>query len=287
MQARLLLATVTLSVACSTSQAIDTGIGVATAVTETAINRELTGDCYSACGDGTRCNRKTGLCQRESELEMTDTVTPELTLEDRCSMVRKDLIADRERGLGEQHPAMVGYRRTLDRCDALLASTDPAARICGDFELELVALESDGFGKNHPDVVAQRALLDKCRADVAARPTSEKAADATPAGIPTVRVSEPTVGPAYSPDLIKAVIRRSKPGLAKCGTAPSDAPRGVLTFTIESNGRVKDAAYKSGGKVVAPSPWQKCVLDAIRAMEFVPPNGTITVTYPLATDAAL
>jgi hypothetical protein len=156
--------------ACSTSEAINTSIDVATAVAEAAISRELTGGCYSLCGEGTHCNRETGFCDRALPSEPIDTMTPELTLEDRCQMVRRDMIADRNRGLGEHHPAMAGYSRTLERCDNLLASSDPAARICGNFELELVALESDGFGSKHPDVVAQQALLDKCRAEVAARP---------------------------------------------------------------------------------------------------------------------
>lgn len=155
--------------ACSTSQAIDTGIGVATAVTETIGNRALFGGCYALCGEGMRCNQESGFCEASSKSQSSVEPTPELTLEDRCKMVRQDMIADRERGLGDQHPAMVGYRARLARCDELLASPDPAARPCGSFELELVALESDGFGPKHPDVVAQRALLDKCRADVAAR----------------------------------------------------------------------------------------------------------------------
>jgi hypothetical protein len=166
-----LLSVVAIAAACSTSEAINTSIDVATAVAEAAIHREISGDCYALCGDGTRCNRKTGFCERgPSKLEPTDTVAPEPRLEDRCTMVRRDMIADRNRGLGDRHPAMVGYRSTLDRCDKLLDSSDPAARICGTFELELVALESDGFGAKHPDVMAQQALLDKCRADVAARP---------------------------------------------------------------------------------------------------------------------
>lgn len=156
--------------ACSTSEAINTSIDVATAVAEAAISRELMGNCYALCGEGTRCNRETGFCERGPSPERIDTVTPEVSLEDRCQMIRRDMIADRNRGLGEHHPAMAGYSRMLERCDKLLSSSDPAARICGNFELELVALESDGFGSKHPDVVAQQALLDKCRAEVAARP---------------------------------------------------------------------------------------------------------------------
>lgn len=100
-------------------------------------------------------------------------------------------------------------------------------------------------------------------------------------GMPTVRVREPTVGPSYPPELITAVLRRSLPGVRKCREgAPSLSAHGTLTFIIESDGRVKDAAYKNGASVVTPNKSQQCVLDAIRAMEFVPPRGRVTVTYP-------
>lgn len=171
MRALLLVGGMTLAVvACTTSEAINTSIDVATAVAEAAIQREISGGCYALCDSGTRCNRQTGFCERPSAAQPIDTVVPEQSVEDRCHMLRKDMIADRNRGLGDQHPAMVGYKRMLATCDQLLASHDPAARICGNFELELVALASDGYGPKHPDVVAQQALLDKCRVDVAARP---------------------------------------------------------------------------------------------------------------------
>lgn len=35
----------------------------ASAVGATAVNRELTGECYAACTPGHACNRKTGLCE--------------------------------------------------------------------------------------------------------------------------------------------------------------------------------------------------------------------------------
>lgn len=164
------LSLLAVAAACTTSEAINTSIDVATAVAEAAIQREISGGCYALCGEGTHCNRETGFCERTTPKPGAENTIPEFTLADKCQMVRRDMIADRNRGLGDQHPAMVGYSRTLERCDKLLASTSPADRICGMFELELVALESDGFGTKHPDVVAQQALLDKCRADVAAHP---------------------------------------------------------------------------------------------------------------------
>jgi len=61
---------------------------------------------------------------------------------------------------------------------------------------------------------------------------------------------------------------------------PATAARGTLTFTIEAGGRAKEAAYKNGTDVIAPDAAQQCVLDATREMEFVPPRGRITVSYP-------
>ena len=147
---------------------------------------------------------------------------------------------------------------------------------------------SIGVASMDPKVVsaplALSAAVDSAPADsVSAIGSSAKGESGTappPRGAPTVRASEPTVGPSYSPELIKAVMRRSMPGVRDCASKASSPGRGSLTFTIEADGRVKEAAYVSGGTTVTPDAAQQCVLDAIRAMKFVPPPGRVTVSYP-------
>lgn len=39
-------------------------IGAAFGVAAAGVNRAITGDCWASCRDGTRCNRKSGLCER-------------------------------------------------------------------------------------------------------------------------------------------------------------------------------------------------------------------------------
>lgn len=105
--------------------------------------------------------------------------------------------------------------------------------------------------------------------------------------VPSVRMSETMVGPSYPPDLIKAVMRRTQPGFRKCvADVPAFGPRGTLTFTIEADGRVKNAGWMSGTEVLTPSASQQCVLDVLRAMEFPQPHGRVIVRYPWASDQA-
>lgn len=84
-------------------------------------------------------------------------------------MYRRDRIEERNRGIGDQHPAMVTLNTVLARCDQLLASQDPIVEACGVFELELTALESEGMGPQHPEVLAQADMWRSCKSDATAK----------------------------------------------------------------------------------------------------------------------
>lgn len=100
-----------------------------------------------------------------------------------------------------------------------------------------------------------------------------------------MHLREVTVGPSYPPELIHRVIRRNLGSLRRCvGDLPSLSPLGTLIFSIESDGLVQDARFENSGGSTEPNRAQQCVLEAIRAMEFVPPGGRLQVRYPMGSD---
>lgn len=158
---------VLLAASCSTQEATNAAVGAAVGVAGAAVSR-ATGGCYANCQDGTVCNPNTGLCDRTYEVPLRPDALPAPTLSERCAMYRRDRIEERNRGIGDQHPAMLTLNKVLERCDGLLASQDPVDRACGVFELELTALESEGMGPKHPEVRTQTELWASCKTEAAA-----------------------------------------------------------------------------------------------------------------------
>ncbi|NUP05336.1 MAG: AgmX/PglI C-terminal domain-containing protein [Polyangiaceae bacterium] len=122
---------------------------------------------------------------------------------------------------------------------------------------------------------------------LASRPAPEKSA--APGAIPKVRVQEPTVGPAYGPEIIQRVIRSSLKKANRCLERFADAPASkpaVLRFVIQGDGSVKQVEYLQNGKPIKPDERQSCLLGVFKGMTFpAPPGGSsITVTYPLNVD---
>lgn len=107
-------------------------------------------------------------------------------------------------------------------------------------------------------------------------------------GIPAVVVHEPTVGPAYAPELISRVIAPAKRALLRCSERHASDPAssaGTLRFTIGADGAVKKAEFVRSDIPLKPDARQECILGVVRGLAFPAPNGgSITVTYPIAAD---
>jgi outer membrane biosynthesis protein TonB len=104
--------------------------------------------------------------------------------------------------------------------------------------------------------------------------------------IPTVRVATPTVGPAYSNEVVRRVIRRERPRLRACydellARSPQLRGRGDLHFTIGPSGEVVAASFVTSA--LEDTVFEACVVEAIRGARFpVPPGGgQLEVAYPM------
>ena len=102
---------------------------------------------------------------------------------------------------------------------------------------------------------------------------------AEPSGgeLPRVRVAPVTVGPKWSPEIIKRVVRKSTPELRRCHAADPGAPAATLRFTIGTDGVVASAEALVSG-AASNHPAHACVL---RSLRFPPDMAGMTVSYPL------
>lgn len=104
--------------------------------------------------------------------------------------------------------------------------------------------------------------------------------------IPTVRVHPPTVGPAYSKDLIRRVIRRGRPALRACYDelrirSPERRGRCDLRFTIDASGGVVRPSLVT--TALADAAFEACAVAVIAGAHFPAPpgGGQLEVTYPV------
>ncbi len=126
--------------------------------------------------------------------------------------------------------------------------------------------------------LASALLLVACgpKSQVEPAPIEEPAAS-----IPSIVIEEPTVGPSYSRDLVRRVVRTHFDEIEACLATQSDpklAGKVVIAWTIELDGKPSKARVTEttvGDEVAG------CIRDAITTWEFPKPtHGALEITYP-------
>lgn len=145
----------------------------------------------------------------------------------------------------------------------------------------LLALLSDGSAAGLPVVATEpgRAFDNALVDELAPPPIVTRHVP-----VPTVTLRTPTVGPAYSSELVRRIVRAHINELRACyldelEVAPQSAGKLVLRWTITEAGGTADVGIASGnlGADVA-----SCVITAIETWKFPKPtHGALQVRYPL------
>ncbi|HEY0134762.1 MAG TPA: hypothetical protein VGB85_11795 [Nannocystis sp.] len=116
-------------------------------------------------------------------------------------------------------------------------------------------------------------------APVEPAPASEPEGDR--GAVPRVHVEPVTVGPKWSPAMVKRVVRTRMPEIERCQAGALDAPPVTLRFAIGADGLVSSAEALVAGGADSSHPAHACVLAEIRALRFPADMTGLIITYPL------
>lgn len=157
-------------------------------------------------------------------------------------------------------------------CRPREAPSPPEPLVAPDVE---VAAVSDA-AHAEPAAPAEEPVRESPDADAADAEPVQALAEGGSSRVPVVRVSPVTVGPKYSPEVIRRVIRRAD--FSRC-RGESAAPAS-LHFTIGAGGVVRSAEARVDGQISAESA-HVCLVEVLRGLKFPTDMAGLIVDYPL------
>jgi hypothetical protein len=94
----------------------------------------------------------------------------------------------------------------------------------------------------------------------------------------------------YPPKVLRRIVARALTRIRLRRCAETTPGNGTVTLTVERSGKVISVApvpmpSEEGGPAITNPEVVACVVHAMEALTFPPPEGTVTITFPIAFDA--